>query len=262
MHHDIVNVDQVVSMIKGTEKIIFDEKLVGDFQLKGRADYVTQVDIRVQDHIQKKLEEAYPDVGFIGEESRWTKHDPKGRYWILDPIDGTTNLLHHYHMSAVSLAFYESGKVTFGVVYNPFLKEMFIASDGQGAFLNGERIHVSDVSKLNDALVSYGATPYEKDRAPYLFRVYEKIYMASADYRRCGSAALDLCYVACGRVDLYLEQQLKPWDYAAGLLIVREAGGCVDPWNEEGRIDILDRADIIAHNGLLQKEIYNILRGI
>ena len=259
LKHSTIDVEKVIALVKQTDEIIFDEKLVSDVQVKGRADYVTQVDFRVQEFIQCALKEMYPDIYFIGEESKWQEWDPAKSYWILDPIDGTTNLMHHYQMSAVSLGLYEKGRVTFGLVYNPFHKEMFLAAEGQGAYLNGKPIHVAAVTDIKEALVSFGSTPYEKERASYLFRIFERIFVASSGFRRSGSAALDLCYVACGRVDIYIEQRLKPWDYAAGMIIVQEAGGAVDPWYRDGKVDPLQWADLIAHNGKLKEQAYRLM---
>ncbi len=260
LKHDTVDVDQILSLVKETDAIIFDENSVQAVYEKGAADYVTRVDMGVQRFLQEKLTQLTPSVGFIGEEQPRFRADPQGSYWILDPIDGTTNLIHHYGMSAVSLGLYEKGKITFGTVYNPFRGEYFCAVKGQGAWLNGKRIRVSETGRLDHALVSYGSSPYEKERAHDLFAFYEQIFVRCADFRRCGSAALDLCYVACGRQEAYLEQNLKPWDYAAGALILQEAGGRISDWG--GReLPWLENGDVLATNGRVEGELRSLLSG-
>lgn len=251
LYHKTIHIPEILELICQTKRIIFDETAVSSVREKGAADYVTRVDTGVQDFLQKELAGRYPEIGFIGEEQKQTVHDPKGSYWILDPIDGTTNLIHHYRMSAVSLGLYEKGKMTFGAVYNPFQQEMFTAAEGEGAYLNGERIQVSAVTDLSYALVAYGSSPYEKERSRELFSLFERIFLKCADFRRSGSAALDLCYIACGRQEAYLEQNLKPWDYAAGGLILKEAGGQIETWQGREEPSYLENADILASNGIL-----------
>ena len=241
--------EELIALVRETDSIIFDEALVENVHEKGRADYVTKVDEGVQKFLQGELAGRYPRIGFIAEEQERFAADPKGAYWILDPIYGTTNLIHHYQMSAVSLGLYENGEMLLGVVYNPFSREVFSAAKGQGAFLNGERIRTAGTPDLAHALVSYGSSPYEKERAHGLFVLYERIFRQCSDFRRCGSAALDLCYVACGRQDVYLERNLKPWDYAAGGLIVTEAGGCISGWEKGRKVPWIENADVLAANG-------------
>lgn len=257
--HPTIDVDKIIALVQTTDKIIFDEAAVSDIHVKGAADYVTRVDTEVQSFLQRELNKLYPEISFIAEEQDRFKADKEKSYWILDPIDGTTNLIHHYCMSAVSLALYEKERVTFGIVYNPFTKETFIAIEGMGAYLNGKKLRVSACNSLKDAVISYGSSPYEKERAHELFALYEKIFLHCADFRRNGSAALDLCYVACGRQEAYLEQNLKPWDYAAGALILQEAGGGVSTWKEEGQLSFLENEDVLATNGILDKELRRFL---
>lgn len=253
--HPTIDVAQITALIHTTDKIIFDEAAVSQIQVKGAADYVTKVDLEVQGYLQKELNRLYPKIDFMGEEQERFAADRNKCYWILDPIDGTTNLIHHYKLSAVSLALYEDGRITFGIVYNPFTKETFTAVEGKGAYLNGQQIHVSGCDTLEDALISYGSSPYEKEKVHELFMLFEKIFLNCADFRRNGSAELDLCYVACGRHEAYLEQNLKPWDYAAGSLMVTEAGGSVGAWKEGEEISFLENSDILATNGRLEKAV-------
>lgn len=261
LHHGTIKISEVLELIYRTKDIIFDEDAVSSVKVKGAADYVTRVDVGVQDFLQKELAARYPEIGFIGEEQEQSCRSPEKSYWILDPIDGTTNLIHHYRMSAVSLGLYEKGEITFGAVYNPFSGEMYTASAGEGAYLNGKQIRVSAIDDISYALVAYGSSPYEKERSRELFPVFERIFLSCADFRRSGSAALELCYVACGRHEVYLEQNLKPWDYAAGALILKEAGGRIETWQGTAEPPYIENADIFAANDSLAEPVKRILRG-
>lgn len=237
--------NQVLELVKQTKPLIYREMEKAKVTVKGAADYVTNVDFAVQDFLKGKLEQLFPDIPMVAEEKENRDLSVDGIYWILDPIDGTTNLIHHYHLSAVALALYEKGQITFGVVYNPFTEELFYGAKNQGAYLNGERIYVSHLAEFKDTVISYGSSPYEKERAAKLFPIFYKIFMNCADFRRTGSAELDLCYIACGRQHGYLEQNLKPWDYAAGSIILTEAGGVIKSWTETP-LPYLKNADILA----------------
>ncbi|MDO5337287.1 MAG: inositol monophosphatase family protein [Eubacteriales bacterium] len=249
---------QVISLIKKTRELIYREMRAARVTIKGAADYVTNVDFAVQDFMKRELELRFPDIRMIAEEKENKDLYSNARYWILDPIDGTTNLIHHYGLSAVSLALYEQGEITFGAVYNPFHEEFFYAAKGQGAYLNDRQIFVDENVKFSDAVVSYGSSPYDKSRAKKLFPLYYRIFMKAADFRRTGSAALDLCYVACGRQHAYFEQDLKPWDYAAGSLILTEAGGAARGW-DGGKLPFLTNADIAASTKTLAEPLMDML---
>ena len=184
----------------------------------------------------------------------------EGKYWILDPIDGTTNLIHDMKLSAVALGYYENGEITFGAVYNPFMDELFHASLGGGAWLNGKRITVAHDRELKDAVIAFGPCPYEKEQyTEENFAVFKKLFLHSADFRRTGSAELDLCYIACGRVEAYLERNLKPWDYSAGSIILTEAGGEISDW-EGGALPYLKNADILGCAPQLKAELLELIR--
>ena len=194
---------------------------------KGQTDYVTAVDIRVQKTIFQKLSQIDPDMQFLGEEKDNQEIDPEGKVWILDPVDGTTNLIHDFHHSVISLAYSEGGEIQFGIVYDPFSHEMFGARKGKGAYLNKERIFVSKAEKLSQSLISIGTAPGCREDADRAFARMRRVYDKCQDVRRIGSAALELAYVACGRLEGFYEGHLKIWDYAAGKLLVEEAGGIV-----------------------------------
>ena len=250
-----MNYEEIIELVHSTRKIIFNEEMAHAVTVKGAADYVTKVDVAVQEYMRAELGKRTPDVILLAEEQENNDLDKAKSYWILDPIDGTTNLIHDYQMSAVSLGLYENGQIIFGVVYNPFTDETFYAVRGQGAFLNGRSIHVSHREAFDTCIISLGSSPYEKDKAEWLFPIFQKVFMETADFRRSASAALDLCYVAAGRTDGYFEFNLKPWDYAAGSLIVEEAGGRITDWNG-AKVPYLANSSILAST----PEIYEKLK--
>lgn len=226
-----MNYNEIIELVHSTRSIIFNEEMAHAVTVKGAADYVTKVDVAVQEFMRKELKRRTPDILLLSEEQENTSLDVQKSCWILDPIDGTTNLIHDYQMSAVSLGLYEHGQITFGVVYNPFTEETFHAVRGQGACLNGKSVCVSHRKDFGTCVISLGSSPYEKDKAAMLFPIFQKVFMETADFRRSASAALDLCYVAAGRVDGFFEYNLKPWDYSAGSLIIEEAGGIITDWD-------------------------------
>lgn len=189
-----------------------------------RRDVVTEFDKRVQDHAIRELSAAFAGAHFICEEGDVSSETLKGLTFVIDPIDGTTNFTHHYGHSCISIACLEDGRLKAAVVYDPFKDELFTAEKGRGAFLNGERIHVFDET-LAESLVIFGTTPGNPGLIDETLERVRSIYGRCQDLRRTGSAALDLCYVAAGRAGLYFELELSVWDYAAGVLIVEEAGG-------------------------------------
>lgn len=250
--------EKLIELIRETKKIALDSGSAHDITIKGTADFVTKVDMGVQEFLRPRLRELYPDVQFMSEEKDNSGIDPRGKVWILDPIDGTTNLIHDYKMSAVSLGLAEGGIPVMGVVYNPFTDELFCAKKGSGAFLNGERIRVSAAESMESALISVGTSPYYKELADENFEIIKRIFIKAEDIRRCGSAAMDLCYIACGRIDGYFERRLKPWDYAAGTIILREAGGRVTT-TAGGEPSCSFPSDIIASNGKIHDEFAELI---
>ncbi|HEX7915442.1 inositol monophosphatase family protein [Rudaea sp.] len=211
---------------------------------KSRHDYVSEVDKLAEAEIIKELRRAYPDHGFLAEES-----GQKGRtekVWIIDPLDGTHNYLRGFPHFCVSIGFRDHGDLVYGVVYDPLRDEMFTASKGDGAFLNDRRIRVTKREGLAGALLATGF-PYRQRRhlGPQL-DMTRALLGEAEDIRRTGSAALDLAYVAAGRLDGYFETGLNPWDMAAGVLLVREAGGqCSD---FAGKAGMPDNGNLIAGN--------------
>ena len=200
---------------------------------EGHANFVTAYDQKVQERLCRELLELLPEAGFLGEEGEQAQIDvSKGYVYIVDTIDGTTNFIKDFKVSAISVGLAHNGHMKAGVVYNPYLDEMFSAVAGQGAYLNGNPIHVSK-APLSEALVIFGTSPYNQELAERSFRLAYEYFTQAMDVRRTGSAALDLCSIASGRAELYFELILQPWDYAAGSLIVEEAGGRVTTVDEE-----------------------------
>ncbi len=218
---------------------------IGITEKEGEANFVTTYDTMVQNILKKELLQLIPEASFIGEEGDQDAYSDKGIFFIVDPIDGTTNFIKDYHTSCISVAVIEDGDARLGVVYNPYLDEMFTAKRGEGAFLNGREIHVSK-EPLENGILLFGAAPYYKELNKISFDMAYKYFQRALDLRRSGSAALDLCSIAAGRAELYFEMRVYPWDYAAGALIVEEAGGVVttaegDPFSYDKPISIMAR---------------------
>ncbi len=193
---------------------------------KGPHDFVTRVDKDAERAIIDKIKQSYPDHSFVGEEGGIYEGDETFK-WIIDPLDGTTNFIKGIPHFAVSIALMYKGKLDQAVVFDPIRGDLFTASRGNGAQLNGFRIRASKNKDLSNAILATALPFKNKDNIASAMQKFEKIFMQCSDIRRSGSAALDLAYVACGRYDGYWESGLKPWDIAAGELLVKEAGGIV-----------------------------------
>ena len=214
----------------------------------GRADLVTQYDKQVQERLRNGLLEIMPDAHFVGEEGSTQTFSPVGTFFIVDPIDGTTNFVKDYHFSSISVALVADNVAELGVIYNPYADEMFWAQRGQGAFCNGRRLHVSS-EPLENGIVVFGTAPYHEELGEKTFQLAYDYFKKALDVRRSGSAALDLCTVAAGRAELFFELFLSPWDFAAGALVVTEAGGFVSDC--DGRPLVYDRpCSVLARNQL------------
>jgi len=193
---------------------------------EGKANFVTKYDMAIQAALSDELMKLLPQAQFVAEEGDCLKAAGAGCAFIVDPIDGTTNFIKNYKKSCVSVGLAEDGVITLAVVYNPFTGEMYSAEKGRGAFLNGQPVHVSN-HPLSEELVAVGTSPYNEELIDDTFELAKTLHRASYDIRRSGAAALDLCDIAAGRCGLFFELNLSPWDYAAGSLIVTEAGGMV-----------------------------------
>ncbi|MAY61986.1 MAG: inositol monophosphatase [Rhizobiales bacterium] len=226
--------------------------------LKGPSDYVSQADRKAEQTIRHELMRARPTYGFLGEESEEEKGTDGAHRWIVDPLDGTTNFLHGIPIFSVSIALERNDEIVAGVVYNPAMDELYTAEKGGGAFMNDRRLRVAARRTLTDTVISTGV--------PHLGRGHHGKYLVElrnvmgevAGIRRLGSVALDLAYVAAGRVDGFWEEGLNAWDLAAGLLLVREAGGFVSDKN--GSRDMLETGGIVAGNEHIHKALLDTIR--
>lgn len=212
----------------------------------GPANFVTEYDKKVQNLLEEKLIEIVPDAKFVGEEDSSENVTQTGKYFVVDPIDGTTNFIKDYHVSCISVALIENGRVKIGIIYNPYLDEMYWAVRGSGAYCNDKRIRVSE-QPLSNGVVLFGTSPYYAELHEKSFEMAYDYFKRALDIRRSGSAALDLCAIAAGRAELYFELRLSPWDYAAGSLLVEEAGGIVTTVEGE-RICFDKPCSVLARN--------------
>ena len=228
-----------------------------DVRSKRANDFVTQVDQAAEQAIMEIVHKAYPDHGFLCEESGSSAADAE-TVWIVDPLDGTTNFIHGFPQYCVSIAVRTRGALAHSVVYDPIRNELFTASKGRGAYLNDRRIRVSKIARLNDALAGTGFPFKELTRLDLYMRQLQAMMRTCAGVRRAGAAALDLAYVACGRLDAFWELGLSPWDMAAGALLILEAGGLVG--DLQGEQTYLDSGDISAATPKIYAALLEALR--
>lgn len=254
-----IDMDKIMELVRTVKPLFMDQERASLVTVKGAADFVTQVDFQVQEIMRQGLKGLYPKVQFMGEEKDNSHIDFSGAVWILDPVDGTTNLIHGFRGSALSLSLCVGGQLEMGIIYQPFTDEMFHGQKGKGAYLNGSPIHVSQVDSLDKSLVSVGTSPYNHELADRNFEDMKRIFLKCSDIRRMGSAAIELAYVACGRMDAYVERYLKPWDFTAGMLLIQEAGGRVTGY-AGGTVDVTRPSDILASNAVIGRLLEAELR--
>ncbi|MGH9674725.1 MAG: inositol monophosphatase family protein [Bryobacteraceae bacterium] len=224
------------------------------FELKGESDLVTEADRASEKLVVERLRSRYPSHSILAEEGSGL--DQRSEYrWYVDPLDGTTNFAHGYPMFNVTLALERGGQVIAGVIFDPVHGEMFTAELGGGAFLNNRRIHVSEAARLEDSLVATGF-PSRKRHLDVNVHFYHQMGMISHGVRRGGSAALDLAYVACGRLDAFWEFGLNAWDMAAGILVVEEAGGLSS--DMKGGAAALRGPHLLTDNGRVHQQILEV----
>ncbi len=241
-------VSEICLLVKKCGEVILNadrEKMAINIK-SGITDLVTEYDTKIQEQLFLGLKKILPEAKLIGEEGSSDVLTEDGYAFIVDPIDGTTNFIKDFHHSAISVALLKDGKVEAGVVYNPYLDEVFSAIKGCGAFCNGKQISVSS-RPLSNALVLFGSAPYNKELTVQTFQLASEYFSKALDIRRSGSAALDLCYVASGRAEVFVELIVSPWDFAAGKLIVEEAGGVVTTLEGE-QLSFNKKTSIIAKN--------------
>lgn len=217
---------------------------------------VTDIDVKCQQYIIKECLNCIPQSSFLAEEDNQQQVSEKFT-WVVDPIDGTTNYMYEYQHSCISIALYYQMKGIIGVVYNPYLDECFVGIEDIGSYCNGKEIHTNNY-ELNESLIMVGTSPYDKTLADKTFEIIKKLFLEARDIRRSGSAALDLCYLACGRIDAFYEHILQPWDYGAGSIIVRNAGGVIESITENA-LNELKPTGLICSNGKCHNELRNIV---
>jgi myo-inositol-1(or 4)-monophosphatase len=226
--------------------------------LKGPRNFVTAADRRAEEIVREELAKARPDYGFLGEESGAHEGSDKSHRWIVDPLDGTTNFLHGIPHFAVSIALERNGAIVAGLVYNPANDDLFIAERGKGAFLNDQRIRVAGRQRLAEAVVACGLPHFGRGDLAVGRREIAAAQQHFAGLRRFGAAALDLAWIAAGRFDAYWERDLSPWDLAAGIILVREAGGFVT--DIDGHDAIFTKGSVVAGNDTMHRELLKLLK--
>ncbi len=224
---------------------------------EGRSNYVSDTDLKVQEYLRQGLSALLPGSLFFSEEQLNAPLTGEPT-WVVDPLDGTMNYLRQRHCSSISVALLEGRKPVTAAVFNPYSGEMFFAQAGCGSCLNGQPVRVSELP-IENALVSFGTSPYREDLAAAGMALAGRFLLRASDLRRTGSAAIDLTDVACGRSEVFFELLLSPWDYAAGALLVTEAGGCFEmPF--EPQADFGKPACVLACNGACREEALRIMK--
>ena len=247
-------------IIKKAGEIMLSAEGVKDFKEKqGEVNYVTVYDEKVQAFLIENIKKIYPNATFIAEEKDNDNNALNSELcFIIDPIDGTTNFIRNYKTSSISVGVFSKGVGVFGAVLNPYLNELFTAEKGNGAYLNDQKITVSD-KDFSQTIFAFGSSPYYKQElGEKTFEVAKKLFFACADVRRSGSAALDFCNLASGRIDLFFECRLSPWDFAAGSVIVKEAGGIITDM-DGNKLDFTRPHSILCGNIKTHKKALEII---
>lgn len=226
--------------------------------LKGPGDYVSQADRKAEEIIFGELSKARPGYAFLMEERGAVHGDDDQHRWIVDPLDGTTNFLHGIPLFSISIALERQGQIVAGIIYNPAMDELYTAERGSGAFMNDRRLRVAARNKLTDAVVGCGVPHLGRGHHGNFLLELRNVMGEVAGIRRMGSAALDLAYVAAGRMDGFWEANLSAWDIAAGLLLVREAGGYVSDMN--GQQAMMDDGTVVAGNEAIHRALLKTLK--
>ena len=229
-------------------------------QVKDRHDFVTQIDQKCESTIIQILHEAYPLHNFLGEESGITTHSNSAYTWVIDPLDGTTNFIHGFPMVAISIALQINQQTELSIVYNPFTQDLFTAEKGRGSYLNDRRIRVSETLKMDSAFVT-AMVPKGAIFTPEYESYYANLQTQCTGVRRSGSCVLDLAYVASGTFDAFWTVGPKPWDLAAGMLLVQEAGGQISFLDKKMKDGFPEHGALLAANPKLTKELLPILKG-
>ena len=245
---------------KASRSLIRDFGEIENLQVstKGPGDFVTSADKRTEKIIIEELQKAHPDYGIITEESGIINKANTNNRWIIDPIDGTTNFLNGIPQFAISIGYEEENEIKCGVIFDPIKNEMFCAEKGNGAYLNNSRIRVSNKKKLKDALLVTGGPRQSSKIKEEIFSEFIKVSNSVlSPVRKFGSAALDVAYVACGRFDGYWQRELNYWDIAAGIIILKEAGGFVNFFEKDNEAPL--KRNILASNSNIHDELSNLI---
>jgi myo-inositol-1(or 4)-monophosphatase len=249
----------IKACMKASRPIIRDFGEIENLQVssKGPGDFVTSADKRTEKILIQELQKAHPEYGIITEETGIINNSNTKNRWIIDPIDGTFNFMNGIPQFAISIGYEEDNEIKCGVIFNPISNEMFCAEKGNGAYLNNARIRVSKQKKISDALVVTGGPKGASKIKDKIFSEYINVSKNVANVRKFGSAALDIAYVACGRFDGYWQRELNYWDIAAGIILVKEAGGFVDFFEEEKNLPL--KKNILVTNSLIHEELRELI---
>ena len=245
--------------MKASRSLIRDFGEIENLQVssKGPGDFVTSADRRTEKILIEELQKAHPEYGIITEETGVINKSNTKNRWIIDPIDGTFNFMNGIPQFAISIGYEEDNEIKCGVIFNPIMNEMFCAEKGNGAYLNNSRIRVSNKSKIKDALIVTGGPKGASEIKEKIFSEYINVSNNVANVRKFGSAALDTAYVACGRFDGYWQRELNYWDIAAGIIILKEAGGFVDFFEEDKNAPL--KKNILASNSFIHDELRELI---
>ena len=246
--------------MKASRSLIRDFGEIENLQVssKGPGDFVTSADKRTEKILIEELQKAHPEYGIITEETGIINKSNTKNRWIIDPIDGTFNFMNGIPQFAISIGYEEENEIKCGVIFNPILNEMFCAEKGNGAYLNNSRIRVSNQKKIKDSLIVTGGPKGASKIKEKIFSEYINVSNNVANVRKFGSAALDVAYVACGRFDGYWQRELNYWDIAAGIIILKEAGGFVDFFEENKNFPL--KKNILATNSLIHGELSQLIK--
>ena len=245
--------------MKASRSLIRDFGEIENLQVlsKGPGDFVTSADKRTEKILIEELQKAHPEYGIVTEETGMINKSNTKNRWIIDPIDGTMNFLNSVPQFAISIGYEEDGEIICGVIFNPIMNEMFCAEKGNGAYLNNSRIRVSNKKKIKDALIVTGGPKGASKIKDKIFSEYINVSKNVSNVRKFGSAALDMAYVACGRFDGYWQRELNYWDIAAGIIILKEAGGFVDFFEED--TDAPLKKNILATNSNIHEDLRELI---
>lgn len=251
--------DSLKNIIRNAGKMMVEAKEIHSRNKTGARDIVTEWDYKVQEYVRAELLKLVPDAGFLGEEGERESIN-KNKCFIVDPIDGTMNFRYGIKKSACSIAYVENGEVEIGLVYDPYLDELFHAEKGKGSFCNDKAIRAID-GNMDKGITIFGTSPYRSENDDKTFQLAKLCYGRTLDLRRFGAATLDLCYIASGRAVIFFEGSLCPWDFAAGKLIAEEQGVVLRNWDNEP-LDIFDRQSVVCGNQKAVEEWFEIYNSI